>query len=783
MSDMLDHALDWAKRGFHVFPCNPSVTKGMSKRPLVARDKDAAGNPIPKTGGFYKASRDEAVITDWWSRWPKALIGIRMGAEAGVWALDPDVPKEEGDADGLTAWRNLCAEYGFKPFTHAHLTPSGGEHLLFRWRDDRPITNAEGALGGSGINVRGEGGYVIAPPSALTDGRRYHFAEPLDAFRFMDAPDWLYDLIAEPRPDSEELEAATPELDNVINMAGRKAKRLGRYAAKALEDELRIMATTGRGRNGQLNRSAFNLGQLAGAGIISPDLIRERLMEAAKANGYVGKDGVAAALNSMESGLRAGMAKPREIPMGAAASGGGRSSSGTAARAVGPSEMGDEVEELVTEDSAALHFRGLYEGRLRFCHDTGAWFGWNGAIWQRNRTGLAFHYARDLVRELAEHESAKVKGITSKTSFASGVERYSRTDPTFAVTIECWDRDPFLLGTPGGTVDLQTGALIEPEPSDGITKLAAVAPADTIECPLWLRFLNESTGGDTGLIRFLQQWAGYCLTGDTREHALVFVYGPGGNGKSVFLNAITGILGDYATTAAMDTFTASKGDKHPTDLAMLRGARLVTASETEEGRAWAESRIKQMTGGDPVTARFMRQDFFTYKPQFKLLIVGNHQPVLRNVDDAARRRFNIVPFTRKPERPDRQLEEKLKAEWPGILRWMIEGCLDWQKSGLVRPESVTAATEAYFSDQDLFGQWLAEECELDPGNTYKSETSADLFASWRPYAEGAGEPAGSRKSFADNLQRRGFTPARVHGGVRLFRGVRLKPKQRFDNDD
>jgi putative DNA primase/helicase len=205
------------------------------------------------------------------------------------------------------------------------------------------------------------------------------------------------------------------------------------------------------------------------------------------------------------------------------------------------------------------------------------------------------------------------------------------------------------------------------------------------------------------LIRFLQQWAGYCLTGDTREHALVFVCGPGGNGKSVLINVIMGILHEYAVTAAMETFTASKSDRHPTDLAMLRGRRLVTASESEEGRAWAESRIKQMTGGDPITARFMRQDFFTFCPQFKLIIIGNHKPVLHCVDDAARRRFNIVPFTRTPASPDPLLEEKLKTEWPGIFRWMIEGCLDWQAHRLIRPASVVDATEDYFSAPRVAG--------------------------------------------------------------------------------
>src|SRR4029077_13979269 len=153
------------------------------------------------------------------------------------------------------------------------------------------------------------------------------------------------------------------------------------------------------------------------------------------------------------------------------------------------------------------------------------------------------------------------------------------------------------------------------------------------------------------------------------------------NGKSVYLNILSSLMNDYATVAAMDTFAASKNDRHPTELAMLRGARMVTASETEEGRSWAESRIKQMTGGDPITARFMQKDFFTFPPAFKLTIIGNHKPMLRNVDDAARRRFNLVPFNRVPIKIDKQLGEKLKPEWPSILRWMIEGCLDWQKGG------------------------------------------------------------------------------------------------------
>ncbi len=370
-----------------------------------------------------------------------------------------------------------------------------------------------------------------------------------------------------------------------------------------------------------------------------------------------------------------------------------------------------------------------------------------------------------------------------KASFARAVEAFCQADTVFAVTIENWDRDPFKLGTPGGTVDLRTGLLSPAERSDGITKLTAVAPSDSADCPLWQKFLAEATGNDVELIRYLKLWCGYCLTGDIREHALVFVYGGGGNGKSVFLNVISSILSDYAVTAAMDTFTASRDSKHPTDLAMLRGARLVTASETEEGKPFAEARIKQMTGGDKISARFMRQDFFTFPPQFKLTIVGNYKPALQNVDEALRRRFNIIPFTRKPEKPDKELESKLRVERPGILRWMIEGCLDWLANGLVRPQSIITATNEYFEEQDLFGHWLEECCDVERSNPHKWENATVLLESWRNYAEAAGEKPATTRSMSSALVSRGFTRKRVTGGATAYTGLRLKPKGATSQDD
>lgn len=445
-------------------------------------------------------------------------------------------------------------------------------------------------------------------------------------------------------------------------------------------------------------------------------------------------------------------------------------------------DFGGPFLGLLTESDVASRFGDLMVGKLRYCHSTGRWYFWNGYVWAKDDKQCALDRARQLAHKLSEGADIKVQVILRKVSFARSIETFSRADQRLAVVASDWDRDPFKLGTPDGTVDLKTGDLLPADRADGITKSTAFVPATAPNCPTWIRFLQEATGDDAGLIRFLQQWCGYALTGDTSAHALVFVYGGGGNGKSVFLNTVSAIIGDYAVVAAMDTFTASKDSKHPTDLAMLRGARLVTASETEEGRAWAEARIKQLTGGDEISARFMRQDFFTFKPQFKLTVVGNHRPVLHNVDDAMRRRFNIIPFVRKPEKPDPELESKLLAEAPEILRWMIIGCLDWQANGFVRPEIVKQATEEYFDEQDLVAHWLDECCDVERGNQFKWETASALFTSWKRYAEAAGEHPGTAKSMASALATRGFDKKRITGGKTAYLGLRLKSAGAFMDD-
>ncbi len=272
----------------------------------------------------------------------------------------------------------------------------------------------------------------------------------------------------------------------------------------------------------------------------------------------------------------------------------------------------------------------------------------------------------------------------------------------------------------------------------------------------------------------MQRLCGYALTGSTREQQLTFIYGGGENGKTVFLNVLGGVLGEgYARTATMDTFTASHNEKHTTDIAMLVGARLVTASETSAGKRWDEARIKSLTGGEPVTARFMRQDNFTFPPQFKLIFIGNHRPEVREVDKAMRRRIQMVPFTVTPARRDNDLPAKLREEWPAILAWMIEGCLAWQRDGLAPPAVVLASTEEYFSQEDGIGRWMEDRCILDADAALSTQ---ELFRSWVEWANENREYVGSLKRFSGALVSRKVERWQEPKTRRMgFAGIRLAP--------
>jgi putative DNA primase/helicase len=438
-----------------------------------------------------------------------------------------------------------------------------------------------------------------------------------------------------------------------------------------------------------------------------------------------------------------------------------------------PGDPGGTRPPAFSDEALALRFAERHAGDLRFVAAWNRWLIWDGGRWRFDDTLRAFDLARHVCREAAAECNTKAKKAIASAKAVAAVVTLARADRRLAATVDQWDADPWLLNTLDGAIDLRTGGACPHEPREYMTKFTAVGPGG--DCPLFLAFLDRITGGDTELVGYLRRVLGYSLTGLTKEHALFFGYGTGANGKSVLLSTVASVLGDYHKTAPIETFIASNADRHPTDLAGLRGARLVSVTETEEGRRWAESRIKQLTGGDPISARFMRQDFFEYTPAFKLVITGNHKPSLRSVDEAIRRRFHLIPFavTIPPAERDLELVEKLKAEWSGILKWMIQGALEWQAKGLRPPQAVLAATKAYLEAEDAIAAWLDEKYERDP-NAWTS--SSALFASWSAWAIAAGEAIGSQKALTAKLETKSFIKKDTNK-AKGFIGLRVIPDE------
>lgn len=444
-----------------------------------------------------------------------------------------------------------------------------------------------------------------------------------------------------------------------------------------------------------------------------------------------------------------------------------------------PSKDQDDVPHPAeyADDALALRFSAVHGDDLRFVNLWNRWLRWDGARWDVDDTLHVF----DLARVVARQASAEIlqagghrqlAGSVASGRTVAAIEKLARADRRHATSSDVWDRDHWLLNTPKGTVDLRTGELRPHARDDLITKVTAVGTEG--DCPLWLGFLERVFNGDRDLIDYVQRVVGYSLTGSIEDHALFFLYGSGGNGKSVLLDALQEIMGDYASVASMEAFVASRNERHSTDLAMLRGARVVIAQETEGGQYWAEARVKRLTGGGKISARFMKQDNFTFKPTFKLVIAGNHRPSLRNVDEAIRRRLHLIPFTVtiSAEERDPKLSEKLQAEWPGILAWAIEGCLEWQRIGLAPPSAVRMATEAYLADEDALGRFLDEQCET-AGLEVIEEVKL-LFAAWTAWCAGTNDFAGTVRQFSQKMEGRGLERVRHPQHRRMcFRGVKL----------
>jgi P4 family phage/plasmid primase-like protien len=646
---MLAAALQYAQRSMPVFPCK--------------QDKSPA-----TPNGFYGAATDEAQIRRWWSQQPDSLLGLSTGEASGLFVLDVDNGEE-----GRASLAKLETEHGPLPETYAVSTPGNrskgkapGEQLYFRYPEGVEKVKSTVSVLGANLDVRGDGGYVIAPPS-----RGYGVVHGgLDGVA--EAPRWLVELVRDDRPvQTQDLGEDIPE--------GRRNASL-----TILAGGMRL-----RGASTTAILAALNEENQVKC---KPPLPWHEVVAIARSVGRYAPESLA------------------------------RTDTGNAERLVG--RHGHDLK----------HVYGL------------GWFVWTGTHWQRDETGAVERRAKDTVRSIHE-EAARVADDDERKELAKwaiasesatrirAMISLARSEPGIPLRVEDLDGDPWLLNCENGTVDLSTGELREHRRENLITKVAPVEYDPDAGAPTWEAFLERALP-DESVREFVQRAVGYSLTGVVKEKVLPFLYGPKDTGKTTFVESIMNVLGDgYAQPAAPDLLLAKGGSNHPTEVADLLGKRFVATVEVQQGRKLAESLVKQLTGGDRIKARFMREDFFTFRPTHKIWFAANHRPMVRGTDDAIWGRIKLVPFeVQIPEdEQDKGLPEKLQAEASGILAWAVRGCLEWQRQGsLGEPEEVRAATREYQEEMDPLADFFDERCRLDPDSWISKR---DLQRSYKEWCE------------------------------------------------
>lgn len=423
-----------------------------------------------------------------------------------------------------------------------------------------------------------------------------------------------------------------------------------------------------------------------------------------------------------------------------------------------------------SDDDLANQFVVQADKNLRWSPGLG-WMLFNGTIWSRDESLYHYELARLVCRAAAtsvgvDKETEAKRIASAKTRNA--VVALAQADRSMVVPVHEWDATPMLLNTPAGIVDLQTGQIRERH-LEFVTQAAAVAPDFDSECPRWMRFMDQVFLCDKDMIEFMQRSMGYWLSGSVREQVIHFLYGQGSNGKSVLSDFVKWIVGGYGVKLSATALMQSRGERHPTELAQLRGKRLALSSELGESDYFNEALLKELTGDATLSARFMRGDFFEFPQTQKHLIVGNFKPRLRGGDPAIARRMLLIPFkaTFKGTDKDMGLLDKLKAEGPAILAWMIQGAVKWHADGLAIPDSVHDASAEYMADHDDLGLWIAEACVRDGRAKAK-----ELYANFFDWKKARGEHPPSQTAWGTRL---GALPGigKANSNGIVYTGIRL----------
>lgn len=452
-----------------------------------------------------------------------------------------------------------------------------------------------------------------------------------------------------------------------------------------------------------------------------------------------------------------------------------------------------DLPDWPTDTAEPVHLTELGNARrlvrrdgqdLRYIDPWGKWLTWDGTRWAIDDTGEVHRRAKATPREVlaeatSESDDDERKRLTKHAMDSEKAVRIraavelARSEPGIAILPDTLDRDPMLFNVANGTLDLRTGRLKDHTRADHITKAAAVRHDADATCPRFHTFLEQILP-DPAVRDYLQRLVGYSMTGSTAEQILLILYGSGENGKSTLIDLIRDLFGDYGQQAPMDTFL-ERSQGIPNDIARLRGARLVAASEVNEGKRLNESLVKSMTGGDVMVGRFLRAEFFEFKPQFQAWLATNHKPDIRGTDHAIWRRIRLIEFgvTVTPEQRDNDLPAKLRAELPGILNWALAGCQAWQADGLATPAAVTQATADYREDADIIGAFLEDCCELGDGR--QAVTSA-LYTRYGYWCQANGHDQLAQPMLGRRLKERGLIAAKS-GNTRFWRGISLRSSE------
>lgn len=658
-------------------------------------------------GGVHNASHDLDQVDEWWKQWPDANIAIATGEASGLVVVDVDGPEGEASLNGV-----------LDSIPDAPRCITGlGFHLYFQ-HPGTPVRNSSGLM--PRLDVRSDGGYVIAPPSRHRSNAIYQWGSTNLTTALPEIPDVLLKLMHSPKESSTT--ANTGELPSVIN-EGERNNTLYGYA-RFLKKEGADRAT------------------------ISEQLI---IANEARCKPPLADSEIKGITDSASSNKL-------------------RKQSTTAS------------DEYWTDVGNAKRLVRLFGDQLRYLGPDRTWLVWNGKYWERDETGQVTRRAKETARGLFDDASGiedeekrkKARNWAMRAESVSKIRamiELAKSDAQIAVVPAQLDPNGWLLNVENGTIDLKTGKLREHSRSDLITRMAPVVYDPTSVAPRWNEFLLETMGGDEEMVAYLQRLVGYTLTGDVREEILLFVYGSGANGKTTFLCTIEKMLCDYAKTIDPELLISKQNATHPTGRADLRGVRFAICSEVDDGKHFAEAVVKQITSRDTQKARRMHGNWFEFEPSHKLWLAANHKPVIKGTDDGIWRRIHLIPFTvTVPEdKRDRRLIEKLRAELPGILAWAVRGCLEWLDRGLRTPDRVIHATREYRDDMDLLAQFIQERCIEDPAAEIWAR---QLYAEYKHWCEECGLHAVSHKRLGREIGQR-FNKRDSTGGMVLYEGLKL----------